>query len=263
MLGKPARSFIRGVLLTLLLVFVSCSENSENSKQSNSEGRAIDRYSDMGKEEPAITPDGEIIDGVRIIRLSTVSPPRKIYVYRGETVRLILEKMNFPYSIRMPEFGISEAVERGKDFEVKFKAQKTGVFPILCNGHCPDGDGSRFGQIVVMQYRASGDAEFTEIGVDEAVELIRESNPLILDVRTPDEYSSGHIKDAKLIPLHQLESRLSEIDNPKENPVLVYCRSGNRSTVASEILIRHGFKRLYNLRSGVIGWQRAGKELKE
>lgn len=263
MLGKPARWIFGSVLLTLILVFVWCSENDESSKQPNSKGRAINLYSETDREEPDVTPDGEIVDGVRIIRLSTLSSPGKIYVYRGETVRLIIEKVDFPYSIHIPEFRISEEGEIGKDLEVKFKAQKTGVFPIFCNGHSPDGDGSRFGQIIVIQYEASGDAEFTEIGVDEAVELIRKSNPLILDVRTPNEYYSGHIKNAKLIPLHQLENRLSEIDNHKDNPVLVYCRSGNRSTVASEILIRYGFKKLYNLRQGIIGWQRAGEELKK
>jgi rhodanese-related sulfurtransferase len=58
-----------------------------------------------------------------------------------------------------------------------------------------------------------------------------------------------------------LESRWREIEAHKDRDVLVYCRSGNRSTVASEILVRHGFKRLYNLRRGIKGWRKAGEKL--
>jgi rhodanese-related sulfurtransferase len=59
--------------------------------------------------------------------------------------------------------------------------------------------------------------------------------------------------------LHQLEQRLSEIAAYKNKDILVYCRSGNRSTVASEILISNGFKKPYNLHKGIIGWKNEGK----
>ena len=223
--------------------------------------RAINLFSKINAEAPAITPDGEIVNGIRIIRLSTLSSSGKIYVYRGETVKLIIEKIRFPYSIHIPEYGISKEGIVGKDLEVIFKAKKIGVFPIFCNGKCPDGDGSRYGQIVVMQYAASVDAKFTKLSIDEAIKFIKKSNPLILDVRTPNEYYSGHIENAKLIPLQQLEGRLSEIKNYKDKSILVYCRTDNRSTVASEILINNGFKKLYILRHGIIGWQKAENKL--
>ena len=86
---------------------------------------------------------------------------------------------------------------------------------------------------------------------------------MILDVRTPAEYYSGHIPGAVLIPLQQLADRLSEIENHKEKDILIYCRSGNRSTVAAEILNRDGFKKTHNLRDGILDWIKNGFELKQ
>ncbi len=217
--------------------------------------RAINQFSGTKTKEPVITPDGEIVKGVRVINITTVTSPGKIYVYRGETVKLVIGKVDHPYSIHIPEYGISTMGTIGKDLEVTFKVKKIGVFPVFCNGKCPSDDGARFGYIVVLQYKATGTAKFTEVTTEEAKKLITKINPLILDVRTPNEYHSGHIENAKLIPVQQLESRLSELEKHKNKEILVYCRSGNRSTVASEILIRNGFKKLYNLRQGMRGWK--------
>jgi len=221
--------------------------------------RAIDVLVDADVEKPADTPDGEIVDGVRVIKLTTATSPGNIMVYRGETVKLIIEKVAFPYSIHIPEYDVSKEADVGKHLEVTFKAKDIGVFDMFCNGKCPSGDGARYGQIVVMQY--AGEGKFKEMTVKEALALIKKSDPLILDVRTPNEYYSGHIKGAKLIPLQQLESRWKEIEKYKDKNILVYCRSGNRSTVASEILVEKGFTKLHNLRHGVIGWRKAGEKL--
>jgi thioredoxin len=221
--------------------------------------RAINIHSQKDSEKTSFTPDGKIVNGIREIRLSTTTSPDKIYVYRGETIKLIIEKVEFPYSIHIPEYKISKDGIVGKDLSVTFKAKETGVFPIFCNGKCPTGDGANYGQIVVMQYESKGDAKFTELTVKEAEKLIKNSKPLILDVRTPNEFYGGHLPDAKLIPLQQLEQRLPEIEDYKNKDILVYCRSGNRSTVASEILISNGFKKLYNLRNGIVGWKKEGK----
>jgi rhodanese-related sulfurtransferase len=142
--------------------------------------------------------------------------------------------------------------------EVTFKAKETGVFQVFCNGDCPTGDGSRYGRIIVMDYEPAGDASFTELDAKESKKLIAEKKPLILDVRTPQEYHRSHIAGAKLIPLQQLDKRVSEIADHKKRDILLYCRSGNRSTVAAQILERQGFKKLHHLRPGIIGWQNAG-----
>ena len=77
-----------------------------------------------------------------------------------------------------------------------------------------------------------------------------------IDVRTPEEYAEGHISGATLIPVDQVEQRLSEI--PKNKQVYVYCRSGKRSAMASTILARHGFTNIENIVGGINGWKEAG-----
>jgi rhodanese-related sulfurtransferase len=86
--------------------------------------------------------------------------------------------------------------------------------------------------------------------------LIRNITPFVLGVRTPGGYSRGHLKDSILIPLQQLQTRWQEIAGYKDRDVLIYCATGNRSTVAAKILIDNGFKRIVNLRQGISGWER-------
>lgn len=221
--------------------------------------RAINEFagSDTAKELSDI-PDGEIINGIRTIFLTTATTVGNLYVYRGDKVKLIIQKIDFPYSIHIPQFNISQEGVVGKDLEVTFKANDIGVFPIFCNGQCPAGDGARFGQIIVMQYKSAGTAQFVELKSDEAKAFIEKEKPLVLDVRTPNEYHRGHLKGAKLIPVQQLENRLNEIAPYKNKKILVYCRSGNRSTVASQIMIKNGFKKIYNMRHGIKDWQKKG-----
>ena len=87
------------------------------------------------------------------------------------------------------------------------------------------------------------------ISPQEALQLVKENQVLILDVRTPIENAHSRIKNSLLIPLDQLDSRVHEI--PRDKPVLVYCRSGSRSLFASQILERHGFREVLNLRDGI------------
>lgn len=78
---------------------------------------------------------------------------------------------------------------------------------------------------------------------------------LLVDVRTPEEFASGAIPGAVNIPLQELEQHLDEI--PTGSPVVVYCRSGNRSAQASAILRKAGYSRIYDL-GGIRAWQAAG-----
>lgn len=94
---------------------------------------------------------------------------------------------------------------------------------------------------------------YTDVTVDEAKELIDSGEVQVLDVRTPDEFAAGHIPGAKLVPLQVIESMLSELD--KDQKYLVVCRSGNRSTQASGILVENGFKNIYNMTGGMNEWK--------
>lgn len=89
--------------------------------------------------------------------------------------------------------------------------------------------------------------------------MIDRSEVFILDVRTQEEYDAGHIKGSTLIPLQVLDKRLGEI--PKDRKILVYCRTGHRSTQASEILVNNGFAQVYNMKGGIVEWINAGYEV--
>lgn len=79
---------------------------------------------------------------------------------------------------------------------------------------------------------------------------------MLLDVRTLEEYAEGHIKGALLIPVQELQQRISEV--PKDRQVYVYCRSGVRSVRASNILVKAGYTRIENVQGGFMAWKDAG-----
>lgn len=74
----------------------------------------------------------------------------------------------------------------------------------------------------------------------------------LLDVRQPKEYEQTHLAGSKLIPLPQLDERISEIDPQK--PTIVYCAVGGRSRVAAQFLSGRGFNEVYNLKGGIEAW---------
>lgn len=78
----------------------------------------------------------------------------------------------------------------------------------------------------------------------------------LIDIRSAEEYQhDGHIAGAKLIPLPALAQRLSEI--ARDTPVVVICRSGNRSRAAADVLVGHGFTDMSNVQGGMMAWRQA------
>ncbi|MBI3199925.1 MAG: rhodanese-like domain-containing protein [Myxococcales bacterium] len=86
---------------------------------------------------------------------------------------------------------------------------------------------------------------FGDVSAVEARTLV-EGGALLLDVRTPAEFASGHLPGAVSIPLAELEGRVAEL-GPKDRPVVTYCASGVRSAVASRLLAGAGFGKVKNL----------------
>jgi rhodanese-related sulfurtransferase len=89
----------------------------------------------------------------------------------------------------------------------------------------------------------------------------KEKDVIILDVRTPQEYQEGYISNAINIPVQILGQQLDKLKNFKDKKILVYCRSGHRSAIASQILDRAGFKNVYNLKGGLFEWKASGLPL--
>jgi rhodanese-related sulfurtransferase len=96
-----------------------------------------------------------------------------------------------------------------------------------------------------------------DVGTLEATQLINHQDAVVLDVREDKEYASGRIPRSKHIPLGQVGSRIKELEKFKEKPIVVSCRSGNRSASACAALRKHGFSQVYNLRGGMIAWEQA------
>jgi rhodanese-related sulfurtransferase len=95
-----------------------------------------------------------------------------------------------------------------------------------------------------------------EVNSAEALQLINHKNAVVLDVREPSEYEAGHVLNSKLIPLGKLKGRMGELEKYKEQPIVVVCRSGNRSGTACFLLGKQGFTQAYNLAGGVQAWQK-------
>lgn len=93
------------------------------------------------------------------------------------------------------------------------------------------------------------------ITVQEAHENLGNADILFLDVRTRQEFvSEGRIKNALLIPVNVLERRLTELYQYKEKKIIVYCRSGRRSKIATDILIDNNFI-AFNMDGGFLAWK--------
>ena len=94
-----------------------------------------------------------------------------------------------------------------------------------------------------------------QISVDEAHDLYQDG-VFFLDVRTPEEWDEFHAPDTTLIPLDQLENRLGEL--PEGEPIVVVCRSGNRSQVGRDILRANGFEETTSMAGGLREWMASG-----
>jgi rhodanese-related sulfurtransferase len=95
----------------------------------------------------------------------------------------------------------------------------------------------------------------SEISVAEAMTK-RDSGAFMLDVRQPEEWNEAHIPDSTLIPLDQLPNRINEL--PKDQVIVVVCRSGNRSAQGRDILLEAGFTDVTSMAGGLNQWKTAG-----
>jgi sulfur-carrier protein adenylyltransferase/sulfurtransferase len=100
-------------------------------------------------------------------------------------------------------------------------------------------------------------ASIREIDAAELQQMLgtqKDSPPLLIDVREPQEYKQAHIPGALLIPLGQLEFPHPVLAKNPARPTVVYCRSGKRSMAGATILCRMGFKDVMSLKGGIMDW---------
>jgi len=89
----------------------------------------------------------------------------------------------------------------------------------------------------------------------EAIRLLNHEKGLLVDVREPDEYRGGHIANALSLPLSGLATGLKQIENHKARPLIVCCRTSQRSARAAVALRKHGFASVRVLAGGITAWQ--------
>ena len=92
----------------------------------------------------------------------------------------------------------------------------------------------------------------------EATQIINRNKTTILDVRTPEQFAAGHLRDAKNIPLSDLGSRIGELDKQKTKAVVVVCQQGSRADKAVKMLQKAGFDDVVSLDGGLTAWTAAG-----
>ncbi len=107
----------------------------------------------------------------------------------------------------------------------------------------------------VLLLSGCSSASYTQISQDEAMKMMQEqSDYLIVDVRRPDEFAEGHIAGAVNVPNETIEDEAPEALPDKEQTLLIYCRSGNRSKEASQKLADMGYTKVYEF-GGINTWE--------
>ncbi len=109
--------------------------------------------------------------------------------------------------------------------------------------------------VVIGCRKADVPLTYEQIIPAEARELMNK-NPdcVVLDVRTEEEFASGHIENAILIPDYEIEAKAESVIADKDCLILVYCRSGRRSKLASEVLVNLGYTNVKEF-GGIIDWE--------
>jgi rhodanese-related sulfurtransferase len=97
------------------------------------------------------------------------------------------------------------------------------------------------------------EATYKKISAEDAKDIIDSEDVIVLDVRTPEEYKEGHIENAVLLPVADIEDKAGEVLTDKDAKILVYCRSGNRSATAAKELIEMGYTDVYDF-GGIMSW---------
>lgn len=99
-----------------------------------------------------------------------------------------------------------------------------------------------------------------DISSREAKALLEKNrNIFLLDVRSPQENSQAKLPGTVLIPISEFERRIGEV--PKNKTIIVYCAVGSRSKPVAEFLSKSGYKDVYNMTDGIVGWYRNGFQI--
>lgn len=110
--------------------------------------------------------------------------------------------------------------------------------------------------VVLLASTACGQSR-KDVNVSEAKTMIDKGGVVVLDVRTPDEFVGGHLKNAMHANVNDasFSQRIAAID--KKKTIVVYCAAGSRSARATDMMVQKGFKNVYNMTGGYNAWSAA------
>lgn len=188
---------------------------------------------------------GSVQDGFRILKVNPEEHPLKFTVYRGDYIKFVLPKSSAASSGEFPTLKQQKPVTGDVKTTAYFKMKKPGTFSFII--------GSIQGEVTVINFQK---VNYRELTAQQADDFIKTRSPVILDVRTRREYHRGHLENSVLIPVQELQARIGELKSHTQDPILIYCATGNRSTVASKILLDARFSTILNLRRGIVDWAR-------
>ena len=223
---------MKKILLIILSIFLfaysaSCSEHAESNS----------------KTVPPVS--GTIVNGYRVLSVHKTPGGIDLKVYRGDYIKFEFDPSVQDPLLSIPDLGIQKRLPNNPAEAPYFKMKTPGTFAFSL--------GEIHGNLSVINYLQDS---YREVSSREAAELVKNEQPLILDVRTPNEYKRGHLRNSVLIPVQELQSRYKELGDQPDREILIYCATGNRSTVASKILIDKGFKHIVNMRGGIYDWSK-------
>jgi rhodanese-related sulfurtransferase len=191
---------------------------------------------------------GKIVGGLRLL---TIEPDQgnDFVIYRGDYIQPTISGQS-RFTIAIPDLKIEKTFPAKEGERAYIKMKKPGSYNFTA--------GTVSGTLNIIEYTATS---YTELSAEQADKILQNTNPLILDVRTPGEFKQGYIQGANLLPVQVIQQNLQKLEPYKNQDIFIYCATGNRSTVASRILIESGFKKIYNLRFGIADWAKRGHQI--
>lgn len=219
----------RKIMILLIAVLLSC----------------LTIQSTLAQEVKEKNISGEIVGGLRLLSIEP-DQANNFVIYRGDYIQPNISGQSH-FTIEIPGLKIKKAFPAKEGERPYIKMKKPGRYDFTA--------GTVRGTLEVIEYTATS---YTELTAEQAGKILQNTTPLILDVRTPDEFKQGYIQSANLLPVQVLQQYIKRLEPHKNQDIFIYCATGNRSTVASRILIKSGFKKIYNLRYGISDWAKRG-----
>ncbi|MCW9718929.1 rhodanese-like domain-containing protein [Avibacterium sp. 21-599] len=116
--------------------------------------------------------------------------------------------------------------------------------------------------LVIYTYFKAFTAKSKVIENSEVVALINNQDATVIDLRTMDEFQRGHIiHSINILPSEIKNQNIGKLEQYKEKPVILVCANGMNAPASAELLAKQGFKNVYSLKEGIIGWSSANLPL--